>query len=119
MKADQEWREHERLLELQTAVDRVLIDVGIECTNTPFMDFVTEKWKSKRKHVDLVISSMLIDWVEETSRKISTFCQIVLNQGSYCFVIVTETQFTNLYDILKEKDFKILDRFLRYSTTST
>lgn len=54
-KNDQERKKQERLLELQTAADSVLSDVGIEYTNILFMDFPTAKGSSNHGRVDLVL----------------------------------------------------------------
>lgn len=94
---------------MQTAADRVLSDIGIDCTHISFMNCATAKWNSNHIRVDSALSSMPTDFDEVTLRKVPIFCQLELNQGSYCFIIVTETQFAVLYRVFKERHFKVLD----------
>lgn len=54
---------------------------------------------------------MTADCSEKALRKVPIFYQIVLKPLSFCFIILTETWFTNIFGISKEKNFEVLDNF--------
>lgn len=106
---EKERRERDRIIQLQSNADAILSNLGVHCYNMSFIDFSKEVWTGDSPRMDLVFSTLPINCEESTLKDIPQFCKMVLHMGSYCFFIVTETQFATLSREFEKASFKVFN----------
>ena len=105
--AEEQKRENDRIVSLQKKADTIMGEVGISCLNTSFPDFLQQVWNSSQTRSDMVMCTLPDDTEQDVLRKLPEFCAVVLHPGSYCFVILSENQFSDMFHCFKQKSFKV------------
>ncbi len=102
-----EQKEEERIAELQGSADMNLINAGIRTYTMPISQFTSMTWTTDSKKVDMVFSCITDVQGEEFIQDLPDFCKLVLNPGSYVFLISTIPQFVSLGKRFKDQGFKV------------
>ncbi len=101
--------ERRRIIEMRKEADKNLEESGVFLSNHGMKSFLTEKWSTDSKKIDLIVSSISRNEDIEVLKVMPSFCKKVLNPGSYCLFILSQYQFNVLEPLFKEQSFKTLD----------
>lgn len=71
------------------------------------MDFLKHVWSPSCNRADLVICSLPHDCDNDVRQKLPDFCRLVLHPGSYCFILLSENHFGEMYKLFKDHSFKV------------
>ena len=72
-----------------------------------FSEFLRDEWTSSSARSDLVLTALPPDCDDETMKSSPGFCNSVLKNGSYVFIISSEKQFKLLQDEFTSTGFKV------------
>ncbi len=114
-------RELERQKQMRSDADAILDEHGIQTFGLPFDDFATTVWNSKSKRVDLVLTA-IPSGVDNSpnATNLASFCKSVLKTGSYVFLILSQSMYSDYYHALSAAGFKVCDHAfsILYDTTT-
>lgn len=102
-----EQEEEHRVSRLQRLSDSNLNISGIVTFEMPLLHFTSMHWTAYSRKADLVFWCITNFEDEDLIRGLPEFCKLVLNPGSYVFVILTVEMFVELSKAFKEEGFKV------------
>lgn len=106
-KEEEAKRENDRIAALQKQADSIMDELGIYCINTSFPEFLKQVWSNAQPRSDMVMCNLPDDIEVDVLQKLPEFCSMVLHPGSYCFIILCENQFSDLFHSFKQQSFKV------------
>lgn len=104
-----EQEEEIRLAKMQEEADSNLCELGIVTHKMPLSQFTSMQWATTSRKADLVFSCITNVEDEELINQLPGFSKLVLNTGSYIFLITTVHQFVHLSNCFRSEGFKVSD----------
>ena len=102
-----EQEEELRVSALQQNADSKLSTLGIHTHEMPLSHFSSMHWTPRSRKADLIFSCITDINDEDFIKNLPSFCKLVLNPGSYVFLILTVHQFVALFNDFKNEGFKV------------